>query len=319
MTLSFALGQSLNLHLLEVPLSKSLSHSSPMKPNLYIGRFAPTPTGPLHFGSLVAALASYLDAKSHNGHWQLRIEDLDPPRESEDAKRLIPQQLIDHGLNWDGDIQYQSQHTQRYEQALDKLARKHLTFPCQCSRKQLGVTGGKHVSGPCNPSNHSQPQATRIASPNTQISFVDRVYGPQTQNLAHYVGDFVLKRKEGLYAYQLAVVVDDHMSGVTHVVRGADLLDNTARQIFLQQCLDIQTPSYLHLPLATNETGQKLSKQNMATSLSDSKPADNLFNALTFLGLSPPSHLAPLDCDAQLKWALTHWEPKKIEPSFKGL
>jgi glutamyl-Q tRNA(Asp) synthetase len=282
----------------------------------YIGRFAPTPTGPLHFGSLVAALASYLDAKSHNGTWLLRIEDLDPPREDKAASELIPKQLLEHGLQWDGEIEFQSQHSSRYEHYLEKLRNLELLFPCTCSRKNLSPNKGLHL-GNCD-SSTNDPHAWRLSVPNDTYSFTDRVYGENSQNLAE-VGDQVLKRKDGLYAYQLAVVVDDYESGINHVVRGLDLLDNTPRQLYLMQCLGIKVPSYLHIPLITNDLGQKLSKQNQAQALNLTTIEDNLLRALTFLK-QPPVPLEPQqDSQSILNWAIQNWQVSEVPPLKAGL
>ncbi len=286
-----------------------------MKHSAYIGRFAPTPTGPLHMGSLVAALASYLDAKAHQGQWLLRIEDLDPPREDPNAKTLIPQQLIAHGLHWDGDLTFQSEHSARYEHALEQLRQQQRLFACTCSRKQLA---GQLHQGNCHSTLHGET-AWRLLVDDQTWMFVDRVYGEQSQNLQHQVGDPVLKRKDGLYAYQLAVVVDDEASGVTHVVRGADLLDNTQRQLYLQACLGYTHPEYLHLPLVINEQGQKLSKQNQAKALDLTQVEANLFQCLGFLHQQPPAHLAQSSCSEQLRWAIEHWQPEHIQPSLLGL
>lgn len=281
----------------------------------YIGRFAPTPTGPLHFGSLVAALASYLDAKAHNGTWLLRIEDLDPPREDPTASQLIPEQLLAHGLKWDGPIQYQSHHSQAYEAALQKLRDKQKLFPCQCTRKQLAEHNGLH-QGICG-SREDAPHAWRLKVPAEEWGFHDDVYGEYSQQLQQDVGDQVLKRKDGLYAYQLAVVVDDFESGITHVVRGVDLLDNTPRQLYLQHCLNYPHPNYLHLPLVTNDQGQKLSKQNQAQAIDLNTPKDNLLAALTFLQQPLPD--TDLDMAQLLQWAADHWDPDTIETSHAGI
>jgi len=287
-----------------------------MPQNLYIGRFAPTPTGPLHFGSLVAALASYLDAKANHGKWLLRIEDLDPPREDPTASTTIPKQLTDHGLIWDGDIVYQSQQSQAYEAALNHLAERHQTFFCQCSRKQLAPSQGRHL-GACDSTEENA--AIRLAVPNRVITFKDGVYGTFEQNLLKEVGDQVLKRKDGLYAYQLAVVVDDYLSGVTHVVRGVDLLDNTPRQIYLMQCLGYPIPQYLHIPLVTNEQGQKLSKQNQAMAIDSQYAKANLIKALEFLQQPVTPAMRNADIASLLRLASDQWQPKRIAPSKAGL
>lgn len=292
----------------------SLSQHHQAKPP-YVGRFAPTPTGPLHFGSLVAALASFLDAKAHQGKWLLRIEDLDPPREDPTASKLIPKQLLAHGLQWDGPIQYQSQHAQAYETALQTLKDKRLLFPCQCTRKQLAPNKGLH-QGICS-STEDVPHAWRLNVPADEWGFNDSVYGKYSQHLQQDVGDQVLKRKDGFYAYQLAVVVDDFQSGITHVVRGVDLLDNTPRQLYLQQCLNYPQPSYTHLPLVTNDAGQKLSKQNQAQAINLDTPRENLLNALRFLNQPLPND--ELYIPNILEWAVNHWSPDLIEASNAGV
>ena len=282
----------------------------------YIGRFAPTPTGPLHFGSLVAALASYLDAKANNGQWLLRIEDLDPPREDPSASQLIQQQLIAHGLLWDGAIQFQSEHGQRYEEVLALLSLKDRVFPCHCSRKNLAMQNGLH-HGKCD-CLPSQPHALRLLVSDTQESFKDGVYGHYQQHM-NEVGDQVLKRKDGLYAYQLAVLVDDYDSGITHVVRGVDLLDNTPRQIHLLSQLDWPIPKYMHIPLVTNLQGQKLSKQNQATAINTKTPIINLLEALKFLHQPLPPKALTNDLPTLLTWAANHWLPDQIPNSTLGL
>ncbi|EAT11875.1 tRNA glutamyl-Q(34) synthetase GluQRS [Bermanella marisrubri] len=282
----------------------------------YIGRFAPTPTGPLHFGSLVAALASYLDAKAHNGAWLLRIEDLDPPREDPNATKLIQQQLIAHDLHWDGQVSLQSQHHKRYEDVLAQLRESGDLFACNCSRKQLAEQQGKHL-GRCH-SNTEQPHAWRLAMKDDPIHFKDRVYGSYTETPLSEVGDQVLKRKDGYYAYQLAVVADDHDAGITHVVRGVDLLDNTARQIYLMQCLGYPIPNYMHIPLITNDQGQKLSKQNQAKALDLTQPQQNLRHALHFLQQAEPPTSLPT-CSEVLAFAVENWQPKTIPANKQGL
>jgi len=281
----------------------------------YIGRFAPTPTGPLHFGSLVAALASYLDAKAHQGKWLLRIEDLDPPREDPNARSFIPQQLEAHGLFWDDAIVYQSDQAEFYEDALSTLRDRGFIFPCTCSRKQLSATQGRH-QGNCH-SSLDAPHAWRLSVPNDNVSFNDEIYGPYSQQLLMDVGDQVLKRKDGLYAYQLAVVVDDYLSHVTHIVRGVDLLDNTPRQLYLQQCLRYPKPHYLHLPLVVNDQGQKLSKQNQARAIDLDTPYENLCRALEFLEQAYPRER--MSISELLEWATARWQPQSIPPSHGGL
>ncbi|MFT6260445.1 MAG: glutamyl-Q tRNA(Asp) synthetase [Crocinitomicaceae bacterium] len=287
----------------------------------YIGRFAPTPTGPLHFGSLVTALASYLDAKHQRGQWLLRIEDLDPPREDPTASALIPKQLIAHGLIWDGEVQVQSQHSARYEQVLTFLKNKGQIFPCVCSRKMLADQAGLHHGDGCQTHsnlNTKETYALRFLVKQQDVSFTDRVYGKYTQDLAQ-VGDQILKRKDGLYAYQLAVLVDDYDSGVTHVVRGLDLMDNTPRQIHLLDQLGWFVPCYMHIPLITNQQGQKLSKQNRAEALDLANPVQNLLNALDFLQQAKPPASTHKNPAAVLAWATEHWQVTYIPSLRAGL
>ena len=215
----------------------------------YCGRFAPSPTGPLHFGSLVAAVGSYLDARSHDGQWLVRIEELDPPREMPGAADLILKTLAAYGFEWDGEVVYQSNRHDAYESALESLTRQGLLFPCSCSRREIAdstLGGGEHLvyPGTCRDGlvEGKVARAWRVRVTDADIAFDDNVQGPVSQCLQRDAGDFVLKRADGLYAYQLAVVVDDAWQGITHIVRGADLLDSTARQIYLQRCLGLATP-----------------------------------------------------------------------------
>ncbi|WP_017774346.1 tRNA glutamyl-Q(34) synthetase GluQRS [Paraburkholderia kururiensis] len=275
----------------------------------YRGRFAPSPTGPLHFGSLVAALASWADARAHGGAWLVRIEDVDGPRTVPGAADDILDTLAQFGMRADEPPVWQSQRTARYLQAFDQLQAAGLVYPCGCTRKEIADsqlhTHTRHTTliypGTCRQGLHGKtPRAWRLRVPDgapsvaneknmaddpAVISFVDRWQGLQTQNLATEVGDFVLLRADGQWAYQLAVVVDDADAGITHIVRGADLLDSTARQIYLQRCLGMPTPAYLHVPVVTNDEGEKLSKQTGATALDASRPLDALHAAANHLGL----------------------------------
>lgn len=245
----------------------------------YRGRFAPSPTGPLHFGSLITALASYCEAKSQKdksqqGQWLVRIEDTDIPRIQAGATRAILTALDAFGFEWDEPVVRQQDRLEYYEQALEQLKSHNLIYACQCSRKQLSGLSGNGLSGlttypqTCRHLNLPFEQnAIRLRVTDTPICFDDLIQGHFCENLNQTVGDFVLKRRDGIISYQLAVVVDDAMQGITHVVRGADLLDNTARQIWLGQCLTVPPLHYCHIPLAMNEQGQKLSKQNLAKPL----------------------------------------------------
>ena len=263
----------------------------------YCGRFAPSPTGPLHAGSLVAALASWLDARAQGGRWLVRIEDVDRPRCVAGADRIILQQLADCGLRPDAPPLYQSQRDAAYQQALDTLVTQDLAYPCACSRKdieaslqQLGLHKPRHgelvYPGTCREGLHGKPaRAWRLRVPGGTVCWSDRRLGAQQQQVDTEVGDFVLKRADGLFAYQLAVVVDDAAQGITHVVRGEDLTDNTARQILLQRALRLPTPAYLHTPLVRGANGEKLSKQNGAQPLDTGRPLAALQQAAAVLGL----------------------------------
>lgn len=284
----------------------------------YVGRFAPSPTGPLHFGSLIAALASYLDARSHNGKWLIRMEDLDPPREMPLAKDHILQALEAHQLYSDVAIVYQSQRDDLYQQALLYLIDQHAAFPCTCSRKQLSHVKGIHF-GNCH-SNKLVPNAEfawrfdcESLSTTDKISFMDTLQGRFEQSIKEHIGDFVVKRKDQLWAYQLAMVVDDHLQGVTHVVRGIDLIDSTLRQNMLQQALNYSIPSYSHIPVACAENGQKLSKQNLAPALNLNTPQDNLWNALSWLKQEPPESLRYEAIKEILSWGVDHWQPNVLK------
>ena len=275
----------------------------------YVGRFAPSPTGPLHFGSLVAALASWLDARAAGGRWLVRIEDLDTPRVVPGAADAILRQLDAFGLSWDGDVLYQSSRTSAYEAAIRDLRAQ--TYDCGCTRRELedsalAIDGARIYPGTCRKglAPGKPARALRLRTIADPIRFHDRVQGEQAQSVETEVGDFVLRRADGLYAYQLAVVVDDAAQGVTDVVRGADLLDSTARQIHLQRLLGAPTPRYLHLPVAVNAAGEKLSKQTGARA---AKPGDLRF-ALSFLGMDPP-HGAPREL---MRWAGEEWDVSRI-------
>ena len=257
----------------------------------YVGRFAPSPTGPLHFGSLVAALASWLDARAAGGRWRVRIEDLDGPRQHPGAADGILRALETLGLEWDGPVAYQSRRKELYREALGRLAARGDTYPCGCSRKEiadsaLGLDGARIYPGTCRGGLAAgrRARSVRLRTTEAPIRFRDRVQGKIEQSVAREVGDFVLCRADGLYAYQLAVVVDDAEQGVTDVVRGADLLDSTARQIVLQRLLGLVRPRYLHVPVALNAAGEKLSKQTGARPVDTARPTAELRRALAFLG-----------------------------------
>jgi glutamyl-Q tRNA(Asp) synthetase len=290
---------------------------------LYRGRFAPSPSGPLHFGSLVAAVGSYLDAKAHGGEWLLRMEDVDTPRNVPGAAEAILNTLEAFGFAWDGPVLWQSQRLEAYAAALATLQATGLAYPCACSRKEIAdssqhaaVDGGLVYPGHCRsglPSGR-KARAWRLRVYAAPITFVDRLQGEIRQQLEQEVGDFVLLRADGLFAYQLAVTVDDAFQGITDIVRGADLLASTPRQIWLQTCLGYHQARYAHLPVASNAAGEKLSKQTLAPALDCSKAAATLVSALHFLGQAPPAELAKAPLPEVWQWALAHWSFANIPP-----
>lgn len=295
-------------------MPKTLDSQSEAKPEYpYVGRFAPSPTGPLHFGSLLAALASFLDARAHRGTWLVRIEDLDPPREPAGSAALILQQLDELGLNWDGAVLYQSSRLDAYRYALQTLQQQGLCYPCDCTRGAIREMGNVY-DGSCRarPTPPPAPYALRVKIKAHRTGFDDAVQGRFSQQLEDEVGDFVLVRKDGLFAYQLAVVVDDAFQDISHVVRGWDLLDSTPRQIYLQQQLNFQQPAYAHIPIIVDAQGQKLSKQAFAPSIDVDKASELLYRALTLLGQAPPKELAREKPEAQLQWAIMNWELQSV-------
>lgn len=282
----------------------------------YIGRFAPSPTGPLHLGSLYTAVASYLDARAHQGKWLLRIEDLDPPREQAGATEQIIHSLRMHGLHWDDNIILQSQRHARYEETIQQLLQQQLCYYCSCSRKDLagydenypGFCRSRHLTG------KDEPCAIRLRAEPPAPAFTDRHLGrQQPQPLpAGLVNDFVIKRKDGLYAYQLAVVVDDIAQGVNHIVRGSDILESTFKQLYLYRYLQATPPTYLHLPVINNPQGQKLSKQNLAAAIDDNTPCANLLLCLQLLNQPPPPPDGQQTPAAILAWAGKHWDIRRL-------
>lgn len=279
----------------------------------YIGRFAPSPTGPLHFGSLIAAVGSYLDARTQRGQWRVRMEDVDEPRCSQTHADEILHLMQAYGFEWDGEIIYQSQRKERYQAALDKLVESGLAYPCACTRREIADSSLAGIEGPVYPGTcrgglHGRaPRAWRVRVDDAPVCFADRLQGKQCQNLEADIGDFVIRRADGYFAYQLAVVVDDAEQNITHIVRGADLLASTPRQIHLQKLLGHATPEYLHLPVAVNEAGQKLSKQTLAAPLVSSKAGASLVAALRFLGQNPPPGLSEAGVAEIWQWAGAHW------------
>ncbi len=287
---------------------------------VYRGRFAPSPTGPLHFGSLVAAVGSWADARARGGEWLVRMEDLDPPREVPGAADEILRTLEALGLEPDGPVIRQSERGDAYRAALDRLRDRGTLFACGCTRREIadsglpGSDGGLVYPGTCRngPPPGRDARALRVRVDDAVIAFDDSLQGEVRQDLGRDVGDFVLLRADGLVAYQLAVAVDDAAQGVTDVVRGADLLDSTARQILLQRLLGLPTPRYLHLPVATNAAGEKLSKQTGAPAIDRSHPAPALVAGLRFLGQAVPEDLERATVRTVLEWAAANWDRARV-------
>jgi len=282
----------------------------------YVGRFAPSPTGPLHFGSLVAAVASWLDARAANGRWLVRIEDVDTTRTVPGAADDILRTLEAIGLDWDGEVVHQSRRTALYEAALDRLRESGLVYRCRCSRREIADSGLAGIEGVVYPGTCREARlgpdvdgAERLRADETPVAFTDRVQGLVSHSVARDIGDFVLKRRDGLHAYQLAVVVDDADQAVTDVVRGADLLWSTPRQIALQRHLGYATPRYLHFPVATNAGGEKLSKQTLAPAIDIAGAGTALADALAFLGQPDRGTREPRKMLAD---AASAWDPKRI-------
>lgn len=286
----------------------------------YVGRFAPSPTGPLHFGSLVSALGSWLDARAHGGSWSVRIEDLDRPRVVPGADESILKTLEAFSLWWDGPVVYQSGREEAYRAALEQLHSAGQLYPCGCSRNEIKRTGHLGPAGPVYPgtcrsglAQGRQPRSWRLLSRARHIRFCDRsTAGIHEVDLESTIGDVVVHRADGLYAYHLAVVVDDAALGVSDVVRGGDLLSSTPPQILLQQLLAIPTPRYLHLPIALDAHGNKLSKQNQAPPVNPQQSSSLLHRALTFLGQAPPAELQGAPSEKQLAWATRNWRPQRL-------
>lgn len=292
-----------------------------------VGRFAPSPTGPLHLGSLVAALGSYVMAKREGGLWLLRIEDLDTPRVVPGMTDDIFRTLETLGFRWDGEVLYQSRRIGVYREALDRLLREGAAYPCGCSRAEIARIASAPHSGEEEPvypgicrsglSEGREARSVRVRAGDEAISFHDGIMGAVSRTLSTSGGDFVIKRADGPFAYQLAVVVDDAESGVTQVVRGADLLSSTPRQIHLQRLLGYSTPSYYHLPLVTGPGGGKLSKRDNAVSLATGRELGReghllLVSALRFLGQDPPSGLCEAPCGEILRWAIDSFTPETV-------
>lgn len=290
----------------------------PASPTIhYRGRFAPSPTGPLHLGSLLAALASWLDARAQGGEWLVRIEDLDPPRMAPGAADAILRMLEACGLWWDGAVMYQSSRGEAYRAALDGLVTGGQLYSCRCSRREIADSALRGIEGPVYPGTcralpawPERQLALRVRTNDDAIRFTDRIQGEVAHRLASDIGDFVVRRADGIAAYQLAVVVDDAEQGITDIVRGADLMASTTRQIHLQRLLGLPTPRYAHLPVVIDATGAKLSKQSGAEAADPAQPETALRRALALLGLpAPPPGLSPAKIPGL---ALQYWAPERV-------
>jgi glutamyl-Q tRNA(Asp) synthetase len=293
----------------------------------YDGRFAPSPTGPLHFGSLVAAVGSFLEARCREGRWLVRMEDLDAPRTVAGAADHILRTLDAYGLQWDGEVMYQSRRTDAYRVAFEQLKQQGALYTCACSRREIADSALPGSDGPVYPGTcrggiaaGRVGRAWRVRVAETPVAFDDGVQGRVVSNLADDVGDFVVRRADDLYAYQLAVVVDDAHQGITDVVRGADLLASTARQVHLQRLLGLSTPRYVHLPVATTARGEKLSKQVGAPAIEPARAVESLCDALEFLGQSPPAELRRDTLPALWTWARSRWRLDRVPavPAIAG-
>ncbi|GGK85386.1 tRNA glutamyl-Q(34) synthetase GluQRS [Amphritea balenae] len=285
---------------------------------VYTGRFAPSPTGPLHFGSLLAALASFLDARAHQGRWLIRIEDLDPPREIVGASDSILRTLEQFGFEWDGPVWYQSQRHPVYHEILEQLLHQNNAYRCSCSRQEIiKRTGSSVYDGYCRTHSADRNKACAIRCHcSNHYAFQDRILG--LQDFSSRQDDFVIFRRDGYFAYQLAVTIDDAEQQISHVVRGSDLLDSTPKQLQLQHLLNYPQPEYAHIPVATNSQGQKLSKQTFADALNDQQPVPQLIQALNFLNQQPPAELTEATTSECLNWAVQHWNITAI-PAQLGI
>ncbi len=286
----------------------------------YCGRFAPTPSGPLHFGSMIAAIASYCDARANDGTWHVRIDDIDRPRVVPGAADGILGTLAAFGLEWDGNPVYQSHNSDSYHAAIHRLRCRAHVFACACSRKDINEaanTGvyGQRYAGTCRNGMQSGRRARSLRlqiDDDAYAEFIDLLQGRVSQQLASDVGDFVIYRADGVFSYHLACVDDDAQQGITHIVRGADLIESTPRQIYLQGLLQISTPAYLHLPVATNDDGQKISKQTGAAGVDNNQPGKTIYSALAFLGQQPHADLAQAPARTAIEWAVHNWRRENL-------
>lgn len=276
----------------------------------YIGRFAPSPTGLLHLGSLYTALASFLHARANQGLWRLRIDDLDHCRNINTAHEAIIETLQGYQLHWDGEVYYQSQHLEAYQTAITQLKQQQAIYPCTCSRKSLSHYNTTIYPRICRQHPTSKtPFALRLKTNNRTIHFNDELQGLQACQLAQHVGDFIVQRKDHVIAYQLAVTVDDYQQNISHIIRGCDLLDSTPKQLFIQHGLGYTAPSYCHLPILTNQQGEKLSKQTCAEAVSINQPEKTLLLLLKLLHQNPPKSLKNASVNTLINWGVEHWQP----------
>jgi len=289
---------------------------------MYRGRFAPSPTGDLHLGSLVTALASYLEAKSNNGLWLLRIDDLDQTRVIKNKDKEIINTLESFGFIWDESIEYQSQNISHYEDALSDLIQLNKAYICNCSRTQIAEIAQQGREGliypeTCkNKNGITGAHSIRLITENKEIGFKDGYFSDQQQNIKNEIGDFIIKRRDGFTAYQLAVVVDDHLQEINHVVRGQDLLSSSPRQIYVQRLLGYKTPNYTHIPLVMDDNEKKLSKQLKASPVSIKKPIQSLQQAWIFL-FGTPYHLIPNTLEGFWPWAIQHWDLQQCKTKHR--
>lgn len=303
------------------PLASSTSPSQAALINdksAYVGRFAPSPTGPLHLGSLFTALASFLDARANQGKWLLRIDDLDTPRNRPGAANAILKCLETFGLHWDDDVYYQSQHLPEYDYYLGKLEKDGLTYRCECSRKTLAELQDNDTNlnkpalypGTCRNKliTENSPHAVRLKIDENDLTFTDGLQGAIRRQLILEDGDFILKRRDNIIAYQFAVVIDDYLQGINHVVRGCDLLLETPKQIYLQHKLGLPTSNYKHVPVIVDDKGYKLSKQTLAAAVDINKPEKILFDLLVLLKQNPPDTLTNATVNEMLEWAIANWQ-----------
>jgi glutamyl-Q tRNA(Asp) synthetase len=293
-------------------------------PQPYIGRFAPSPTGPLHFGSLLAAVASYLDARANNGQWLVRMDDLDQPRCVKDADSEILKTLEAYGLYWDGEIMYQSQRQTAYEAALEQLQQSKLVYACGCTRREIASIAHAGIDGPVYPGTcrpglpaGKKARSIRLCTPDEVIVLQDRIQGEVKQHLQQEVGDFIIRRADGLFAYQLAVVVDDAEQQITDIVRGSDLLASTPRQISLQRLLEVKSPRYAHLPVAVNQFGNKLSKQTHAHPVNAKQARQTLLQVMRFLNQPVSGDMPGMSLVEFWPEAVARWQPDRIPASLQ--